>query len=151
MDMETLERSLQAHPFLAGLATEHVHTLAGCAKNARFRPGEFLIREGDREDTLFLLRQGSVAIEVTKPAGPALTVETLEAGDVLGIAQLTPVASHLDCRARDTVLAFAIDNECLHAKMSLDPAFGYALTTRLLARTYDRLRRARLQHVDVYR
>jgi hypothetical protein len=35
--------------------------------------------------------------------------------------------------------------------MNADPVFGYAITRRLLERTYDRLARARLQNLDVYR
>ena len=58
---------------------------------------------------------------------------------------------HVDCRARETVVALAIDNACLHRKMEADPRLGYAISMRLLERTYNRLVRARLQHMDVYR
>jgi CRP-like cAMP-binding protein len=149
--MDDLERILKAHPFMADLDTEHVRYLVGCAKNVRFRAGDYLLREGDREDTLYLIRQGTVAIEMPRPGGEAITLETLSAGDVLGVSLLTPAAAHLDCRARDTVVAFAIDNSCLQRKMSEDPRLGYALSMRLLERTYERLSRARLQHLDVYR
>jgi len=149
--MDDLERVLAAHPFLAGLDPEHVRFLVGCAKNARFRTGEYLMREGDREDTLYLVRQGTVAIEMPRPGAEPVCIETLSAGDVLGVSCLTPAAAHLDCRARETVLALAIDNVCLHRKMDADPRLGYAISMRLLERTYDRLSRARLQHLDVYR
>jgi hypothetical protein len=49
------------------------------------------------------------------------------------------------------VIALAIDKHCLKDKMDADPRLGYALAMRLLARTYDRLVRARLQNLDVYR
>jgi hypothetical protein len=35
--------------------------------------------------------------------------------------------------------------------MEQNPRLGYAMSMRLLQRTYDRLARARLQHLDVYR
>lgn len=149
--MDDLERILKAHPFLAELAAEHTRFLVGCAKNARFRPGEYLVREGDREDTLYLIRQGTVTIEMPRPAGEPICLETLGAGDVLGVSLLTPHAAHLDCRARDVVVAVALDNACLHRKMDEDPRLGYAISMRLLERTYDRLARTRLQHLDVYR
>jgi CRP-like cAMP-binding protein len=165
--MDDLERVLRAHPFLADLEPEHVKFLVGCAKNVRFRVGEYLMREGDREDTLYLIRQGSVAIEMPHPGaraaagaaagagagagGDAICIETLGEGDVLGVSLLTPAAAHLDCRARDTVVALAIDNACLLRKMTEDPRLGFALSMRLLERTYERLSRARLQHLDVYR
>jgi CRP-like cAMP-binding protein len=149
--MDDLARVLSAHPFVAELAPEHAEFLVGCTRNVRYRPNEFLIREGDREDTLFLIRQGSVAIEMPQPGGEPITVETLGAGDVLGVSLLVPVAAHLGCRARETVLALAIDSACLHRKMEADPRLGYAIAMRLLERTYTRLDRARLQHLDVYR
>jgi len=149
--MDDLERVLAAHPFLAGLAPEHVGFLVGCTKNLRFRTGEYLMREGEREDTLYLIRQGMVVIEVPRPGSEPSCIETLGAGDVLGVSCLTPRAAHLDCRARETVIALAIDNVCLHRKMDADPRLGYSISMRLLERTYDRLARARLQHLDVYR
>jgi len=149
--MDDLERVLRAHPFLADLAPEHVAFLVGCTKNVRFRTGEYLMREGDREDTLYLIRQGCVAIEMPRPGGEPICLETLGAGDVLGVSLLTPTAAHLDSRARDSVIALAIDNACLHRKMDLDPRLGYAISMRLLERTYDRLARSRLQHLDVYK
>jgi CRP-like cAMP-binding protein len=149
--MDDLERVLRAHPLLSDLDPEHVKFLVGCTRNVRFRAGEYLLREGDREDTLYLIRQGSVAIEMRRPGGDPVCLETVSDGDVLGVSLLTPVAAHLDCRARDTVIALAIDNACLHRKMDEDPRLGYAISMRLLERTYERLARARLQHLDVYR
>jgi CRP/FNR family cyclic AMP-dependent transcriptional regulator len=149
--MEDLERSLRSHPFLADLAPDTLRFVVGCTRNVRFRPGEYLMRAGEREDTLYLVRQGTVSIEMPRSGGEPIVLETVGAGDVLGVSLLTPSAAHLDCRARDSVLAFAVDNHCLLDKMQADSRLGYAISMRLLARTYERLSRARLQHLDVYR
>jgi len=148
--MEDLERVLKSHPFLAELEPEHLKFVVSCAKNVRFRPGEYLMREGDREDQLYLIRHGTVTIEMPGPSDP-IGLETIGSGDVLGVSCLTDAAAHLDCRARDTVVAIALDNACLHRKMDEDPRLGYAISMRLLERTYERLTRARLQRLDVYR
>lgn len=149
--MEDLERALRAHPFLLDLHPDHVRFLVSCAGNVRFRRDEYLVRAGQTEDRLFLVRQGTVSLEAASAGGEATVLETLGPGDVVGIARLVPAAAHLDCRARDSVLAFAFDNACLIEKMQEDPRLGYAITRRLLERTYDRLARARLQRLDVYR
>lgn len=149
--METLERSLRAHPFMADLEPEHVHFLVGCASSVRFHPGDYLVREGEPEDRFFLIRQGCVTIEMPRTTGDAAVVETIGPGDVLGISRVAPATAHLDVRARDVVVAFALDNRCILEKMQRDPRFGYAITRKLLERTYDRLARARLQNLDVYR
>lgn len=149
--MEDLERILKSHPFLAELAPEHLSFMVSCARNVRFRPGEYLMREGDPEDQLYLIRHGTVTIEMPGPSGDPICLETIGSGDVLGVSSLADVAAHLDCRARDTVVAIALDNACLHRKMDEEPRLGYAISMRLLERTYERLTRARLQRLDVYR
>lgn len=149
--MDDLERVLRGHPFLADVEPDFVRELVTCARNQRFGPGEFLMREGEHEDTLYLIRQGTVAIEVPRPGGPSMCIETLGPGDVLGVSLMTKSAAHLDCRARETVIALALDHACLRGYMDADPRLGYALALRLLAVTYARLAAARLQNLDVYR
>jgi CRP-like cAMP-binding protein len=150
--MDDFEPVLREHAFLRGMDVEHVRFLVGCTRQLRFRPGEYLMRAGQSEDTLYLIRQGTVAIEMQRPGDAEPTcLETLGPGDVLGVSLLTPAPAHLDCRARETVVTFAVDNRCLLDKMEQNPRLGYAMSMRLLQRTYDRLARARLQHLDVYR
>ena len=149
--MENLERVLTEHPLLADLRADQLATMAGCVANRRFAAGEFLLREGDRHGQIFLIRAGTVAIETGVPGGAPVTIETLGPGDVLGLSWLTDAKAHFDCRARDTVIAFVIDQDCLRAKMDRDVELGYALSSSLLELTYERLARLRLQRLDVYR
>lgn len=149
--MEDLERTLRKHPFLEGLAPEHVRVLVKCARNVRYRAGELIAREGDQEPHLMLVREGTLGLETRAPGGEPICVETLQPGDVLGVSQLTPRAAHFDCRAREVVLALELDRDCLKKSMDADPALGYAITSRLLERTYERLSRIRLQTLDVYK
>jgi len=150
--MEDLERIVRAHPFCAGLADEHIALLVGCTRNILVRAGELLLQEGQREERLYLIRRGQVALEIQRAGGGSVCVETLGAGDVLGVSCITPHNDvHLDCRARDNVVVLAIDNVCLLRKMEEDPRLGYAISMRLLDLTHQRLARVRLQALDVYR
>jgi CRP/FNR family cyclic AMP-dependent transcriptional regulator len=154
--MESLERVLREHPFLTGLEEDHVRLLTGCAKNTRFSPGELLLHEGADEPTLLLIRQGTVALEAHRPGKAAACVETLGPGDVLGVSWAlggkrdAATAVTLDARARDAVVAFALDGACLRDKMAADDRLGHALSRRLLERVYLRLGRLRFQSLDVY-
>jgi CRP-like cAMP-binding protein len=150
--MEDLERSLKGHPFLRDFLPDQVKFVVSCATNVRYAAGDYLQREGDDEHALFLVRHGVVTIE-SHEAGRSVVFETLGPGDVLGVSWLTRARdkAHADCRVRESTLCFRLDGDCLKAKMDSDPALGYAITTRLLERTYARLARARLQHLDVYR
>jgi CRP-like cAMP-binding protein len=150
--MEDLTRALRGQPFLEGLSDAQVATLAGCAKNTRFRPGELLLREGDPAGTFYLIREGRVSLDTHVPGRAPTRVETVLAGEVAGLSWMFPPARvHLDARALDPVLALALDGACLRAKMEADAALGYALTKRLLACTVQRLERCRMARLDVYR
>ncbi len=151
--MEDLERSLKAHPFLRNLTDEQVAFVVSCAKNERYQPGDYVVREGEDEPALFLVRHGTITLEAAEPGREPVVFETLGPGDVFGVSWVTSSRdkAHVDCRARESCLVFRLDGDCLLKKMDADPVLGYALTKGLLERTYERLARARLQKLDVYR
>ena len=150
--MSDLERPLREHYFLKGLSEEQTRFLVSCVKNVRFQPGEFLMREAEPADVFYLLRVGHVTLEIHVPGRGPTQMESLGPGDMLGLSWLFPPHRvHLDARAVDSVVALAFDGACLRGKMDADPTLGYALTRRLLAETYKRLERVRLQRLDVYR
>ena len=152
MHLESLARSLKEHPFVAGMSEAEVAFLAGCTKNARFDPGQYLFHEGAEADTLFLLRSGRVALESHAPGRGTAMLETLGSSDVIGWSTLfEPYRWDLDGRAIEATLAFAVDGRCLRGKLDGDAAFGYALTRRLLFHVHRRLEQARFQQLDVYR
>jgi CRP/FNR family cyclic AMP-dependent transcriptional regulator len=151
MQVESLARSLALHPFAQGMSDAELEFLAGCTKNVRFAPAEFLFREGAPAEVILLVREGRVALE-SHTAGRVVTLETLGPGDVLGWRALYENHHwHLDGRALEPVRAFSIDGRCLRGKLEREPAFGFAVTRRLLFLVHQRLERARLQQLDVYR
>jgi CRP/FNR family cyclic AMP-dependent transcriptional regulator len=152
MHPEPLTRSLAEHAFVSGMSPADVEFLAGCTKNVRFAPGEFVFREGTPAETLLLLREGRLALESHSPASGAIKLETLGPGDALGWRSLFDAGEwHLDGRALEPTLAFSVDARCLKDKMAREPAFGFAITRRLLYQAHRRLERARLQQLDVYK
>ena len=149
--MENLERLLREHDFLKDLAQPQAASLVSCVKNLRFESGAFLMREGDEASTFYLLRRGRVVLEVDVPGKGPLVMESLGPGDIVGLSWLFPPHRvHIDARAVDPVVALAFDGGCLRGKMEEDHDLGFALSRRLLAETYKRLQRVRLQRLDVY-
>lgn len=152
MEPESLARSLAEQPFCKELTRSQVEFLAGCAKNARFAAGEYLVREGSLAESLFLIRTGRVTIESHLPGKGPVSVDTLGPGDILGWSVLLPPFRwHLDARALEPTLAFELDANCVRGKVQADHGFGYAFTLRLLAAASQRLMQARLQQLDVYK
>ena len=61
---------------------------------------QYLFREGDPADVFYVVRHGSVALETFVPARGAVTIETLEAGEVLGWSWLFPPTAGTSTPAR---------------------------------------------------
>ena len=148
---QSLEGLLAGAPLLEGLGAAELELIAGCAGNVRFAPGQYLFREGDPADAFYLVRHGAVALETFVPARGALTIETIEAGEVVGWSWLfPPFRWHFDARALTLVRATGFDGACLRAKCDEDPALGYELMRRFAAVMIERLQWTRLRLLDVY-
>jgi CRP/FNR family cyclic AMP-dependent transcriptional regulator len=149
--MRGLEAVLAEVPLLEGMAAEHLELLAGCASNVRFEAGDTVFREGDEANTFYVIRGGSVVLEAFVPPRGGLTIDTVDAGEVLGWSWLfPPYRWHFDARALSRVRATAIDGACLRGKCDDDPALGYALMSRFAPVIIERLQSARLRLLDVY-
>jgi CRP-like cAMP-binding protein len=149
--MQTLEPLLAAHPFFADLDPRFLQVVAGCAANGRFPAGTFLGREGEPANQFYLLRHGKVALQIHLPDRGALTIETLEAGEVLGWSWLfPPYRWHFDAQALELTRALVFDGQCLRAKCDADHDLGYALMQRFAHVMLQRLQATRLQLLDLY-
>jgi len=152
MKLETLARPLHAHPLLAELEPDHVEFLAGCTKNVRFDEGDYVFREGDAADQLYLVRDGKISLEMNVPQRGPVVVETIDAGDGIGWSAISPpYLWPMDARTTRPTAIFAVDAQCLRRKLDGDHDFGYAFTRLMLKVVHQRLDRMRLQVLDVYR
>ena len=146
-----MRRSWPKSPCFAGLGGAELELLAGCASNVRFEQGDVLFREGDEANTFYVVRHGAVALEAFVPARGELTIETIEAGEVVGWSWLfPPYRWHFDGRALSQVRATAFDGACLRGKCDDDPALGYDLMRRFAQVMIERLQWTRLRLLDVY-
>ncbi|MEW6297049.1 MAG: cyclic nucleotide-binding domain-containing protein [Thermodesulfobacteriota bacterium] len=149
--MQTLEPILAAHPFFQDLDPRHLQLVVGCASNVRFDAGQFIFREGEAANQFYLLRHGTVRLEIFVPERGPLIIQTLGAGDVLGWSWLfPPYRWHFDARAAALVRAIALDGKCLRTKCEDDHDLGYALVKRFAHVMMQRLQATRLQLLDVY-
>ncbi len=149
--MESLERFLTKHPFFAGIDREHVLPFVGCARNLKWEPGSYVFREGEEATEVYLVREGRIAVELARPGGEAIVIETLDAGDVLGWSWLLPPYRwHFDARVVEPGRAISLDGACLRRKADADPAFGYLLMRRMCDVIARRLVASSMQILDVY-
>lgn len=151
MSPQTILTLLAEHPFFSGLESRYLEFLAGCAKNVQFEQNQFVFREGEAANFFYLLRHGSVGLELHSPTRGALHVETLHAGEVLGWSWLVPPYRwQFDARALEPVRAIALDGQCLRAKCDADYALGYPLMKRVAEIFGKRLQATRMRLLDLY-
>jgi len=151
MAIEGLERIVGTHGLFAGLGKEFLELVAGCAKNVRFRTGEYLYREGEDANEIYLVREGHVAQELGAPGHGRMTFLTVGPNNVVGLSWLVPPYRwSYDARAQDDVRAISIDATCLRTKCDADTGLGYEVMKRFMPAIVQRLHDTRLQLLDVY-
>lgn len=149
--MQGLERILGEHRLFAGLGQPFLELAAGCAKNVRFDPNDYLFQADDPADWIYLVRHGRVALEVTTPSRGAIRFETVGEGEVVGLTWLLPPYRWgYDARASELTRAIALDARCLRDKCEADHHLGYEILKRFLPVLVQRLQATRLQMLDVY-
>ncbi len=149
--MQTIEQELAHQPFFAGLEPRFVALIAGCGSNVQFERDAPIFREGEQADTFYVLRHGRVALETAAPAAGHLSIETIEAGEVLGWSWLFPPYQwRFSGRALEPVRAIALDGACLREKCERDHDFGFEIMRRFAAIIIERLQATRLQLLDLY-
>jgi len=151
MITENLEQILTAHPFFSGMRPEHLQLLAGCASNAHFEAGQFVLRQGQEADKCFLIRYGKVSLEVYAPERGAIEIQTLGEGDILGWSWLVPPHRwRLDARAIEMTRAIVLDGKRMREECESDHELGYELLQRFNQVMAENLESLRFQLLNVY-
>lgn len=150
-EVEGLERILLQHPFFAGMQPAYRDLVNGCAANAVYKEGAYIYREGDPADKFYLIRHGSIALEVHVPGRVPVIVDTLHDGDLMNWSWLVPpYRAQFDARAVALSRLISLDAHCLRGKMEDDPALGFDLHRRFAPVVAARLAAARRQLIDMY-
>lgn len=151
MTIKHIPEILKEHPFFKDLREEYIELLAGCGTNQIIKPGKLILEEGKPADHFYLIRQGTVAVELHVPHRGAVQLQTLHEGDVLGWSWLFPPYKWtLDASAIDTVHVVCMDAKCLRGKCEKDTALGYTLMKTFSQLMAERLQATLFQLLDVY-
>jgi len=119
--MKKIEDLLRHHPFIEGLEDDIVDLIAGCAKNVVYQANDYLFREGESADFFYLVRHGTVALEMFIPGKGPHTFLTAKSGEIVGSAWLIPPYRWTyDARAVELTRAIAFECKCLRDKCEAD-------------------------------
>lgn len=149
--MTALNELMAAQRGLSQMTPADLAALEPLARIEHFEVGARLLRTGQDADTLYVIAAGRVALEVAASRSGSLVVETLSAGDVLGISwMLPPYRLTFDARCMTPCEVIAIDAVALRAACDADPALGYSIYKHLSGIVRERLQATRLQLIDLY-
>lgn len=151
MTIEHLDEIIGRHALFKGLSTSFTDLMVGCSKNVVFHEGEYLCREGDPADEIFLVRHGHVGLEISAPGRGSMIFQTAGPDEVIGLSWLVPPYRWTyDGRAIETTRAISINAQCLREKCEKDHDLGYEVMKRFTPVIVERLHATRLQILDLY-
>ncbi|WP_328619347.1 Crp/Fnr family transcriptional regulator [Streptomyces sp. NBC_00354] len=121
------------------------------AHEVNFDEGTHLFREGGHADRFWIVRSGTVALDVHVPGRRAAVIESLGAGQLVGCSWLfKPYSWRLGAEAMTPVRAYQFDAERVRTLMDADAAFGSALGHWVGEVLAHRLQAARVRLLDLY-
>ena len=144
--------ALQSIPWFQDLSQEHLDNLAGISEVIEIEAGKDLFHQGDKQDYLYVVLKGRVAIEIAVPGKGRVRISTCEPTEMLGWSSVTPVVRQRTAGAitvlPSTLLrlnAQEMQNLCDH-----DHSFGYIVMRRIANVAASRLLVTRLQLIDMF-
>jgi CRP-like cAMP-binding protein len=151
-NQQELIEALQAMPWFNGLKAEHFQKLVEIAQFFRFEAGQAIFHEGDKEDFLYIVIEGRVAIEMTVPGRGRIRILTAEAMDEVGWSSVTPIVRQRTAGARAVLPSrlAAFDAEALRRLCDEDHDLGYFVMRRVANLVARRLLTTRLQLLDMF-
>ncbi|CAL9340068.1 hypothetical protein SUDANB105_00251 [Streptomyces sp. enrichment culture] len=133
------------------LPTEHRGTLMSVARGVTIPQGARLFEEGGRADRFWIVRTGTVALDLHVPGRRPAVIETLGFGDLVGCSWLYPPhVWQLGAEAATPVRAWEFDAEAVRALCRTEPGMGEAVARWVGLVLAHRLYAARTRLLDLY-
>ncbi|QTD45175.1 Crp/Fnr family transcriptional regulator [Ottowia testudinis] len=129
----------------------HVEALAGRGAERRYRRGTLIIQDGERGDTLYIVRSGRLRAFVADAGGKELTLGLYGPGEYVGEMSLDGGPRSASVEAVEPTVCALIQRDDLLAYIAEQPAFALELMARLIRRARMATENARsMALVDVY-
>ncbi|MET9126783.1 cyclic nucleotide-binding domain-containing protein [Streptomyces sp. NPDC004528] len=136
---------------LRALPAKHRQRLMRIAREVSFPQGARLFEEGGTADRFWIVRTGTVDLDMRVPGRRAAVIESLRHNELVGWSWLfAPHAYHLGAEATTPVRAHEFDATAVRAMCHDDPALGLAVAEWVGGILAHRLRSARTRLLDLY-
>jgi CRP/FNR family transcriptional regulator, cyclic AMP receptor protein len=148
---EVLAR-LKTIPWFNELSPDHLEKIASISHLRHVKAGEVFFREGDKQDYLYVVLEGRVALDMYIPHRGKMRFYTADKWDVFGWSSVTP---HVRQRTASAVavmngIVIGTDAEKLRQLCQEDHGLGFLVMSRLANVVASRLMVTRLQLLDMF-
>jgi CRP/FNR family cyclic AMP-dependent transcriptional regulator len=146
-----LTSTLQSIPWFLDLNPDQLERIAEITILREIRGGENLFCEGEKDDFLYIVLEGKIAVDIFVPSRGQVRIFTAEPLDIFGWSSLTPVVRQRTATARAILCSrvAAIEAKSLHRLCEEDHHIGYLIMRRLANVVASRLLTTRLQLLDL--
>ncbi|MBD0421901.1 cyclic nucleotide-binding domain-containing protein [Streptomyces sp. TRM S81-3] len=135
----------------AALPAGHRERLTRIAREVSVDEGTRLFDEGRRADRFWIIRTGTVTLDLRVPGRRAAVIESLGHGELVGWSWLFPPHRwHLGAEAMSPVRAWEFDADTVRAMGAQDPEFGRAVAHWVGNVAARRLHATRVRLLDLY-
>ena len=143
---------MQEIQWFSDLKPEHFERLVEIASVHSLPADSEVFHEGDRQDRLYIVVEGRVALEIFIPHQGRLRILTAEKMDLIGWSAATPGIRTRTASAKTVIpsLLLGIDSEALRKLSKEDHEFGYMIMRRIANIIASRLTVTRLQLLDMF-
>jgi CRP/FNR family cyclic AMP-dependent transcriptional regulator len=138
-------------PLLSPLDDRAFEFLESVAEPMRLSAGEVLFRADAPANRFFLITTGTIALTITPPSEPTVTVQTFGESSLIGLSWLLPPHRwQWTARAVDDVTLASFDANPVLAACETDSDLYRQLLTVVARESGRRLQRLRIRFLDLY-
>jgi CRP-like cAMP-binding protein len=143
---------LEKIPWFKEINPQHLQKIADITHLKPIKTGEVLFHEGDKEDYLYIVIEGRVALDIFIPHRGKLRLYSAEPWDVFGWSSVTPIIHQRTAGAVAVMngRVAGIDSAKLRQICDEDHDLGYLVMRRLTNIVASRLLVTRLQLIDMF-
>lgn len=143
---------LEQIPWFQELKPQHTRTMASITVLRQVKAGEVLFREGDKQDYVYIVIRGRVALDMFVPHRGKIRFYTAEPWEIFGWSSVTPTVHQRTAGASAVVdsLVACIDARKMRQACEDDHDLGYQVMRRLANVVAGRLLVTRLQLLDMF-
>ena len=149
-DMTVSTDAIKASPLGDELSDVQCELLASVMTACGIRDRDFLIEEGQKDDSLHILTKGNMEVVTQTGAGDMVGLQVLRAGDILGeLGFLDGVEHSAGLRAMGNCEFLRLDRDSFESLLEKDPDLIYKVMRSIVRTVHRILRNMNVQQVEL--